>query len=121
MGSKEEARAVIERLVARYNEKDVEGLAALYADDVTVWSSLGAESATKQEFVDHIRELFHRLPDERMTADVIVTDGDTVVLELTSHGTARGAPYEITFTEVFEIVEGVLTSVKTYIDPEIVP
>jgi hypothetical protein len=43
------------------------------------------------------------------------------VIELTSRGTDNGAPYEISFTEVFEIEDGLLTSVKTYIDPKIVP
>jgi uncharacterized protein (TIGR02246 family) len=118
---REEARAVVERVVQLYNDKDLEGLSALYADDITLWSSLGAETSGKQEFLDHIRHLFDRLPDERMTADVVVTDGSTAVLELTSRGTDDGAPYEISSTEVFEIENGLLASVKTYIDPEIVP
>lgn len=118
---REEARGVVENVVRLYNDKDLEGLSALYADDITLWSSLGAEASSKQEFLDHIRHLFDRLPDERMTADVVVTDGSTAVIELTSRGTDNGAPYEISFTEVFEIEDGLLTSVKTYIDPKIVP
>lgn len=121
MPQREDARALVERVVQLYNDKDLDGLSALYAEDITLWSSLGAETSGKQEFLDHIRHLFDRLPDERMTADVVVTDGSTAVLELTSRGTDDGSPYEISFTEVFEIANGQLTSVKTYIDPEIVP
>ncbi len=118
---REDARSVVERLVRLYNDKDLDGLSALYADGITLWSSLGAEASGRQEFLDHIRHLFDRLPDERMTTDVVVTDGSTTVLELTSRGTDDGAPYEISFTEVFEIENGLLTSVKTYIDPKVVP
>jgi ketosteroid isomerase-like protein len=121
MAQKEDARAVVERVVQLYNDKDLEGLSALYADHITLWSSLGAEASGKEEFLDHVRHLFDRLPDEYMTAEVVVTDGSTAVLELTSRGTDGGSPYEISFTEVFEIEDGLLTSVKTYIDPEIVP
>jgi uncharacterized protein (TIGR02246 family) len=121
MAQREDARAVVERVVQLYNDKDLEGLSALYADDVTLWSSLGAEASGKQEFLDHIRHLFDRLPNERMTADVVVTDGSIAVLELTSRGTSDGSPYEISFTEVFEIENGLLSSVKTYIDPRMVP
>jgi ketosteroid isomerase-like protein len=121
MRHREDARALVERVVQLYNDKDLDGLSAIYADDITLWSSLGAETSGKQEFLDHIRHLFDRLPDERMTADVVVTDGSTAVLELTSRGTDDGSPYEISFTEVFEIANGQLTSVKTYIDPDAVP
>jgi ketosteroid isomerase-like protein len=121
MPQREDARALVERVVHLYNNKDLDGLSELYADDIRLWSSLGAEASDKQDFLDHIRHLFDRLPDERMTADVVVTDGSTAVLELTSRGTDNGSPYEISFTEVFEIENGLLTSVKTYIDPEVVP
>lgn len=121
MAHREHARALVERVVRLYNDKDLDGLSALYADDITLWSSLGAETSGKQEFLAHVRHLFERLPDERMTADLVVTDGSTAVLELTSRGTDNGSPYEISFTEVFEIEGGLLTSVKTYIDPEVVP
>lgn len=121
MSPQEEARALVEKIVQLYNDKDLEGLSALYADDITLWSSLGAETSGKPEFLDHVRHLFARLPDERMTAEVVVTDGATAVLELTSRGTDNGLPYEISFTEVFEISNGRLTSVKTYIDPDVVP
>lgn len=121
MVQRQDARAVVEQVVRLYNDKDLEGLAALYAEDITLWSSLGGEASGKSEFLEHIRHLFDRLPDERMTADVVVTDGTTAVAELTSRGTADGEPYEISFTEVFEIENGRLTSVRTYIDPDVVP
>lgn len=121
MSPREEARALIERVIHLYNEKDLDGLSDLYADDITLWSALGSEVEGKEAFLDHVAELFERLPDEQMTADVMITDGSAVVVEFTSRGTHDGSPYELTFTEVFEISDGLLKSVKTYIDPDDVP
>lgn len=121
MANRNETRAFVDQIVRLYNEKDLEGLSALYAEDIALWSSLGADTTGKQNFRNHVRELFDRLPDEKMTVDVVITDGTAAVLELTSRGTTEGVPYEISFTEVFEIKDGLLTSVKTYIDPDVVP
>lgn len=109
---------MIDRLVATYNAKDLEGLSDLYHEHVTLWSSVGVDASGREEVVSHIGDLFRRLPDEQMTVDVVVTDGDTVVLEITSRGTAKGGSYEISFTEVLEVADGRVSSIKTYIDPQ---
>lgn len=121
MVQREDARAVVESVVRCYNAKDLGGLSALCADDITLWSSLGVESSGKPAFLAHTQYLFEQLPDERMTADVVVTDGVTAALELTSRGSVDGVPYEFSFTELFEFERGLLRSVRTYIDPDVVP
>jgi uncharacterized protein (TIGR02246 family) len=118
MTGRDDARAILERLIVAYNEKDDAILASLYHPDVRLWSSLGESTEGREQVLQHVRDLFRRLPDERMAADTVVTDGDTVVVELTSRGSSNGSPYEIRFTEVFEIDGGLIAGIKTYIDPE---
>ncbi len=117
--TKDEARSLVERLVAAYNSKDRAGLAGLYAEDISLWSALGAELRGRDEVLEHIDELFGSLPDELMTVDTLVTDGEATVIEVTSSGTDRaGEPYEIQFTEVLEISNGRFSEIKTYLDPD---
>jgi uncharacterized protein (TIGR02246 family) len=118
MTGRDDARALLDRLIVAYNEKDDATLASLYHPDIRLWSSLGESTQGREQVLHHVRDLFRRLPDERMTADTVVTDGDTVVVELTSSGRSDGAPYQIRFTEVFEIADGLIAGIKTYIDPD---
>jgi ketosteroid isomerase-like protein len=49
----------------------------------------------------------------------VVTDGDTVVVEFRSTGTApSGRSYALEFTEVIELREGKIATVKVYLDPD---
>lgn len=118
MADREAARRLVGELVDAYNRKDAAAIADLYHPDVRLWSSLGEDSQGQEQVLRHIQELFRRLPDERMYADTVVTDGETVVIEVTSRGTSSKGPYEISFTEVLEVVDGAIASIKTYIDPE---
>lgn len=119
MASRESARAALSRLVEAYNNKDRDALGDLYAEDISLWSSLGESRKGREEVLGHVAELFKTLPDERMRADTVVTDGSTIVVELTSTGTdAGGESYEIRFTEVFELSDGKFTAIRTYIDPD---
>lgn len=117
--TKDEARSLVGRLVAAYNSKDRAGLADLYAEDISLWSALGAELEGREEVLEHIDELFASLPDETMALDALVTDGESAVIEVTSSGTDReGKAYEIQFTEVLEISDGKFAEIRTYIDPD---
>lgn len=113
------ARLVIDRLVTAYNAKDLDGLLALYGPHPRYWSTLGGWRSGTSEIGAHLRELFVSLPDERMTATTVVTDGDTVVAEFTSSGTTpTDEPYQVSFTEVMTLVDGAITEVKVYLDPD---
>ena len=117
MDTRHEAQALVRKLVEGYNRKDTGALEALYAPDIELWSSLGESRHGRAEVIGHIVELFRRLPDEQMTAEVMVTDGETVVVELSSRGNSTSGEYEIDFTEVLELSDGLITNIKTYIDP----
>lgn len=118
MDARIEARHVVGELVAAYNRKDASALESLYAEEVSLWSTLGEDTKGKESVLAHIHHLFDRLPDEKMSVDTLVTDGETVILEVTSTGTSGGAPYTLVFTEVLEVRNGQIVSVKTYVDPD---
>lgn len=122
MKSRDEAKDLIERMVAAYNRKDLEAVSLIYADDIRLWSAIGPDVHGKSAAVAHLEDLFAALPDEHMTLDTVVADGEAVVIEVTSRGTdPQGAPYEIAFTEVFRVDDGLVREIRTYIDPDDVP
>jgi len=119
LSGRDEARTLLARLVTAYNEKDRVALERLYAPSIRVWSALGVETEGKAAALDHVDELFAKLPDETMSAETVITNGDTLVVEMTSRGSdGSGQPYEIRFTEVLEIDGGEITEIRTYLDPE---
>ena len=119
MSDREATRRLVHTIVERYNARDVEGLVALYLPDARYWSPLG----DWQEGTDHIRahleELHRTLPDERMEILSVVAGDDIAVAEFASTGTTpSGEPYRIEFTEVIEVLDGRIASIKVYLDPE---
>ena len=119
MGTKDDAKLLINQIVAAYNSRDVDALVGFYRPDITYWSAIqGLKTGINavREHLDHLHEI---LPDEQMRANTIVTDGDLVVVEFESTGTNPvGHPYAIKFTEVFELCDGKVASIKTYLDPD---
>jgi uncharacterized protein (TIGR02246 family) len=118
MATRDEARAVVARMVDGFNRKDARALAELYVGDIRLWSSLGVDAHGRDQVLGHMQELFERLPDERMTGDVLITDGHTVVVEFISRGSSPAGDYEIRFTDVLELSDGRIRSIRTYVDPE---
>jgi len=56
-----------------------------------------------------------------MIEKLVVVEGDTAVAEFESSGCdADGVEYRIEFTEVFELTDGLISSVSVYIDPKVV-
>ena len=121
MGSRDDARRLIDTVVAAYNSRDTEALIALYQPDVTYWSALGGLQQGMDAVREHIDHLHETLPDERMQARAVITDGELIVVEFESTGTnPAGNPYTIEFTEVFELRDGMIASIKVYLDTEAV-
>ena len=119
MGAKDDARQLVSDIVSAYNSHDIDGLVALYQPDVTYWSALGGLQEGVDAVREHIDHLHETLPDEQMRAQTVITDGEVVVVEFESRGTnPAGKPYAIEFTEVFEIRDGKVGSIKVYLDPE---
>lgn len=119
MGSIEDARLLVDRIVAAYNSHDVEALTALYQPDITYWSALDGLQEGIEAVRQHIDHLHETLPDEQMQARTVITDGASIVVEFESTGTnPAGNSYAIEFTEVFELRDGKVSSIKVYLDPE---
>lgn len=113
------ARDIVSRIVEAYNAKDAEALIELYQPDARYWSALDDWQEGRATIRSHIEDLHRRLPDEQMSIDAVMTDGDAVVAEFTSSGTApSGGRYQISFTEVIELRNGKIASVMVYLDPE---
>ena len=115
---RDSARALVEDLVTAYNAKDLESLASLYAVDARYWSALDDWSKGIDAIRSQIEQLFASLPDEEMAVRTLVTDGQWAVVEFLSTGTGpTGRPYEIEFTEVIELKEHRIISIRVYLDP----
>lgn len=113
------ARQLVRRLVEAYNAKDAQGITDLYHPDARYWSALGDWQEGLPAIKAHLEELHRTLPDEQMEPLAVITDGATVVVEFRSSGTApSGRPYEIEFTEVIELRDGKIATVKVYLDPD---
>lgn len=110
---------IINQLVSAYNARRTDVLSDLYHDDITYWSCLSGTSQGRQAVIDNIERLHTELPDEQMRAKTVTADADVIVAEFQSVGTdANGRPYQIDFTEVFQLVDGKVASIKVYIDPD---
>lgn len=119
MTDRDRARNLLGTLIEAYNSKDVAALEEIYDEEIRLWTTLGGETRGRDAVLGHVRELFDHLPDETMHADTIVGDDSTLVVELTSRGTTpAGESYELQFTEVFEIRDGAITEIRTYVDPD---
>ena len=118
MGSRDEARQLIDTIVTAYNSHDTDALVALYQPDITYWSALDDMLSGVDAVRTHIEHLHETLPDEQMRPLVVVTDGEVAVVEFESTGTnPAGSRYRIEFTEVFELRDGKIASIKVYLDP----
>lgn len=121
MGTRTEARELVERIVLAYNDRDIDALVALYQPDITYWSAIDGIQEGVDAVREHLEHLHRTLPDERMRAETVITDGQVIVVEFESTGTnPAGRPYRIEFTEVFELRDGKVASIKVYLDPEAV-
>lgn len=118
MESRDGVRQVVAQLVDAYNAKDDQAMAALYHPEVTYWSALSGTREGATAVLDHVRELFATLPDETMHTVTVVADHETAVVEFRSTGHGPGdRRYTIDFTEVLELRDGLLHSIKVYLDP----
>ena len=119
MGSTDDARQIVDRIVSAYNSGDTDALVALYQPDLTYWSALDGMQEGVEAVRAHIDHLHETLPDEKMQAVTVITDGELVVVEFESTGTnPAGNSYVIEFTEVFELRDGKVSSIKVYLDPK---
>ena len=113
------AGRLVDQLVSAYNSRTTNVLLDLYHPDVTYWSVVDGTCEGRQAVIDHIEHLHTLLPDEQMRAKTVTADDKVIVVEFESTGTgADRRAYLIEFTEVFEIADGKVTSIKVYLDPD---
>lgn len=113
------ARRLVDQLVSAYNSRTTNVLFDLYHPNLTYWSVLDGTCEGRQAVIDHIEHLHRSLPDEQMRAKTVTADNEVIVVEFESTGTgADGRAYLVEFTEVFEVAEGKVTSIKVYLDPD---
>ena len=117
--SREDSRAIVETIVAAYNAKDADALAALYHEDARYWSALGDWQEGLPAIRKHIEELHRTLPDEKMEILSLIGGDGVAVAEFRSTGRSpAGVEYSIEFTEVIELRDGKISQVKVYLDPD---
>jgi ketosteroid isomerase-like protein len=114
---------VVHELVDAYNAKSLERLLALYRPDARFWDPFHRDGVIGRERIaDVLRGLFQSLPDEQMSIVTLAADDTYAVAEFKSTGTARGGrPFELEFTEVYEVNDGQIASCRVYLDTQEVP
>jgi ketosteroid isomerase-like protein len=114
---------VVRALVEAYNRKSLTDVLAYYRADAFYWDPLHREGVRgRKAIADVLGELFEAFPDEHMAVETLAADETHTVAEFRSTGTTRdGRPFELEFTEVYEVVEGEIASCHVYLDPERLP
>lgn len=115
---------VVRAMVDAYNAKSLPGVLDLYAPDARYWDPLHADGvAGRDALAEFLAGLFAVSPDERMEIVTLAGDERFAVAELRSTGTdaATGESFDLDLTEVYEVVDGQLTSCRAYFDPKQLP
>jgi ketosteroid isomerase-like protein len=114
---------VVEELVEAYNAKSLERVLALYRPDARFWDPFHREGVVGRDAIGEvIRGLFDSYPDEQMAITALAADETHAVAEFRSTGTTKaGSPFELEFTEVYELKGEQVASCRVYIDTRAVP
>jgi ketosteroid isomerase-like protein len=120
------SRTLIERYVAAVEQRDMETVRELFAEDATWW--LGGElplsgtwrgrDAILGDFLGSIPRLYD--PDSiSLEITSLIADGGLVALEWTSRAvTAAGEDYENRCAGVFTVRDGRIVAVREYMDTQ---
>jgi ketosteroid isomerase-like protein len=116
-------KEIVRELAEAYNAKSLEQLLALYRPDARFWDPLHRDGVTGREAIGRVIEgLFEAFPDERMSIVTLAGDDTHAVAEFHSTGTAQGGrPFELEFTEVYEVGGGQIVDCRVYLDTEQLP
>jgi ketosteroid isomerase-like protein len=115
---------VVRALVDAYNAKSVEGVLECYAEDAVFWDPFHRDGVRGRQAIGEIvRSLFSAFPDEVMSIVTLAGDGCRAVAEFCSTGTSPrdGEPFEVEFTEAYEVAAGRIVSCRVYLDPDDLP
>ena len=116
-------RELVQELVEAYNEKSLERLVELYRPEARYWDPFHQQGVVGRAGIAEVLEgLFDAFPDEQMAIVTLAADATHAVAEFRSTGTAKsGRPFELEFTEVYEVADGQIASCRVYIDTGAVP
>jgi steroid delta-isomerase-like uncharacterized protein len=78
------------RREAAWSDQDVDGIAALYAEDAVVESPLGGTHQGRAAIAAVAKAFFEAFTDATMTTEDLIIDGDRVVHVFTMSGTDTG-------------------------------
>ncbi len=113
---------VAQRLLDAHNTKDLASLRSLLADDVRYWSVLAGPLVGADDVIAEMSRIFQSLPNDELTVLRQAADAETCVAEFEASGTsASGEDYRHEYAQVLELDDGLITSIKVYLDPEAVP
>ncbi len=116
-------REVVQELVDAYNAKSLDRVLDLYRPDARFWDPFHREGVVGREAIGEVVEaLFESFPDERMSIETLAADETHAVAEFRSTGTTKsGRPFELEFTEVYDVKQGRIAACRVYIDTEQIP
>lgn len=107
------ARQLIERLLSR----DVDGVAALYTDDMTAWRNSDGRTLVKKQALKVVRILTGNLPDLRYDDVCITPTMSGYVQQHTMKCTApNGQPVEARVCMIATLRDGRIAHVDEYMD-----
>ncbi|QDP80192.1 nuclear transport factor 2 family protein [Nocardia otitidiscaviarum] len=119
-------RELVQRVFARMAAGDTRALTEAMADDVAWtfpgdWSWSGTWSPKTVVLRELLRPLLAQFTDYRMTADLVLADGDRVVVQARGHGTTvRGDAYEQTYCLILRLADGLITEIVEHCDTALV-
>ncbi|MGE5222282.1 MAG: ester cyclase [Omnitrophica WOR_2 bacterium] len=88
--STEETKKWAHRFSEEWNRGNLEGVIALIAQDFTGHNSGTGETSGAEGFRQSLRAFYKGLPDSKMTAQLVVAEGDIVTEYGTLTGTHKG-------------------------------
>jgi ketosteroid isomerase-like protein len=104
----DDARQVLEELLAARNERSPERAAAALADDARYWDPDRGEVAGRDAVAGALTDL-----DARLGAETVAVAGDDAVVEVQVQ--ERGRTFRS--TEVYRLTSGRIASIRAYFDP----
>lgn len=109
------AHRVAELLFERFNQHNVAGMRALYAEDAEhVSPSLCAARHGPDAIVAIYSELFEQMPDVHDDVEQIIADNDSAAVRFTGRSAARG--FELQMVALIEVRGGVIVRERTFYD-----
>jgi steroid delta-isomerase-like uncharacterized protein len=88
--STEATKMIARRVMERLDQRDLDGLLALCADDA-VWHGFAPQALDNAGYREAISAFLEAYPDSRFPIDDVIAEGDTVAIRHSLRGTHRAA------------------------------